>query len=818
MDAFYPNTQAPSLAGSAAVPGAILQSSHTDDLLYDNPVVSGGFLYKLHGETYYSPNCRRLNLELPPKVESSHDGVINGRDFEIVHFRKPQWWTTAHGYLAFLPLRPDLSSPPLHPLLRIPKVLFDPRTGQFYPGPAVWEGWKELQAKIAHAIHVLIYRSGAPAVRPAYPCSRVDRKMYKGPGGKHNLKEDMFDALSWFSVWFACLAYAIAVSEAVDRATRKAGYRTVPAWMEILASEYISKELDGRFVSSLPNSCLASFDGTFERVGSFVNIPDDDMPVQHGMVSIDWLCELNVPVWYRWGPREIAIAEKNPFWNRYAPPKDAEVVACPSPGPTEATVSPITSEPPVPPHPPKELFKPFRRRTEPVDKPWEAWFKEREQRNALIIPKQSQAARSRRLNWEHNPPTNPKKTKFFVWDKNEDGVFRRRKAGEDDLEDLFQPEGAFSRSQARYDAVSNEWDLCEFFGPADDARLKHLAELDAEYRDNIPTPETTQPVRQRTLEDDPMDIETGPIEDTQAFPVVPSPQITEPDGNAMDILPEEPSFVANRFFGYVEPLAPLPIPVPALKASFVPKVLGLGKSYSTGDALWSTATGQQLLSFLHALVKGKPASDLWDLSRYNRTPVTSLPRFKQLRTSLAQCLTFARVDYDYYLRQLSSILSARPGVGRAAVMRGGIVGRICMSHVSTDDILCGPSQAALEGRGIVRSNGNGGFLVDDNLQVQEVDAICGHIDLWNSQDNQITRVSWWPPADLWEERYGFTGWSPDAEDFYHARLSEINRTWKPLPRSEWRKRLRQSSAFRSLLASVEKHARDVIEHSSEGGL
>ncbi|KAF6758427.1 hypothetical protein DFP72DRAFT_1107088 [Ephemerocybe angulata] len=636
-------------------------------LLYDNPVVSGGFLYKLPGETYYSPNCRRLNVELPPNVESSNDGIIKGRDFEIEHVRKPQWWTTAHGYLAFLPLRPDLSSPPLHPLLRIPKVLFDPRTGQFYPDPAVWESWKELQAKIAHAIHLLIYRSGAPAVRPAYPCSRVDRKMYKGPGGKHNLKEDMFDALSWFSVWFACLAYAIAVSDAMDRATKKAGYRTVPAWMEILASEYISKvggeptpeqkkkeELDGRFVSSLPSSCLASFDGTFERIGSFVNIPDDDMPVQHGMVSIDWLCKLKVPVWYRWGPREIAIAEKNPFWKRYAPPKDAEVVACPSR--TQETVSPITSEPPVPPHPPKELFKPFRRRTEPVDKPWEAWFKERELRNALIIPKQSQAARSRRLTWEHNPPTNPKKTKFFVWYKDEDGVFRRRKAGEDDLEDLFQPEGAFSRSQARYDAVSNEWDLCEFFGPADDARLQHLAELDAEYHgttleqelevwkihygiipepDNIPTAATAQPfapepVGQPALEDDPMDIETRPIEDTQGFPVVPSPQITEPDGNAIDILPEQPSFVANGFFGY---------------ASFVPKVLGLGKTYSTGDALWSTATGQQLLSFFHALVKGKPASDLWDLSRYNRTPVTSLPRFKQLRTSLAQCLV-QEVDWD----------------------------------------------------------------------------------------------------------------------------------------------------------------------------
>ncbi|KAF6755511.1 hypothetical protein DFP72DRAFT_743316, partial [Ephemerocybe angulata] len=61
---------------------------------------------------------------------------------------------------------------------------------------------------------------------------------------------------------------------------------------------------------------------------------------------------------------------------------------------------------------------------------------------------------------------------------------------------------------------------------------------------------------------------------------------------------------------------------------------------------------------------------------------------------------------------------------------GGIIWRLAVSNVSTSDVLAGPSHHALEGKGIVRSNGHGGFLVDDALSIDEVDAICGHYDVY----------------------------------------------------------------------------------------
>ncbi|KAF6764196.1 hypothetical protein DFP72DRAFT_840303 [Ephemerocybe angulata] len=934
-DPFYPNPRAPpSMAGSASVPSATLQGCHEEHLLYDTIPRTGGFLYRFEGKTYFSPNCHRSNLTPPPDLQSLNDGAIQGRDFDIEHFHKPQWWTPAHGYLAFLPLRPNLSSPPLHPLLRVPKVLYDTTKSQFYPDPLVWKSWKELQSKLIHAIHLLVHRSAAPII-------------YKGPGGKNALKEDIYAALSWFSVWFGCTAYAIAFSEAMDRAAQKGGYRVFPGWMEILASDLQSKlegkgtsearkpeeELDGRFICNLPSTCLGCFDATmticllstawFRLTGSSLSMSQYGT---HGDLG------------------KSPLQRRTPSGNAMHPPPDA-VYAYSSPNSGSATSATVL-QPLMPAPVPNETFVPYQHRKEPdaKERTWEPWFKAREERNALIMPKQSQAARNRRLNWLRNPPTNPKKTKFFVWDKDEDGIFRRRKAEEDDLEDLFGPDGNFSKAQARYDPVSNEWDLCEFFGPPDNARLLRLAEQDSEYRGTtvehelelwkihyglVPSPDFVAPGYQQPVADSEANIsavhgitedELGRVDEPVAVP-----EVNDDSDLRITVLsegeppPEQVQFIAHRFFGYLKPLSTMTAPSSPLNAAFVPKALGIGKLHATSDALWSTTCGQHILSFFHSLMKGAIVGDLCDLGKYSRAPVVSLPRFRILRRSVGESLiqevdwdnakgrsirsvekqvstywfasdhgqgwrlgclsaavalticrwdddmdptaivfsflglgirfhtwrevskissvtlstfpdlvklityrhtleTFDDEDYTIYVRQVCSILKTRPGVARAALMRGGIVWRLTMEYVSPNDVLCGPSQSAMEGEGIVRRNGTGGFLVDDALQVQEVDAICGHIDFWSSQELQFTRMSWWPPADLWDQRYGFTGWSPDAEDFYYNRLAEIKRTWKPLPRSEWRKRLRQSSALKATLSAMEKLAEDVWTSSNEGGL
>src|SRR5277367_3650822 len=74
---------------------------------------------------------------------------------------------------------------------------------------------------------------------------------------------------------------------------------------------------------------------------------------------------------------------------------------------------------------------------------------------ARETPRERQSRESR----EKNPPT--RKTKVFLWSRNEGGGYTR--------ESYFQSENgahldSFGENQKVYDAFSNEWDCCVEFG------------------------------------------------------------------------------------------------------------------------------------------------------------------------------------------------------------------------------------------------------------------------------------------------------------------------------------------------------------------
>lgn len=100
-------------------------------------------------------------------------------------------------------------------------------------------------------------------------------------------------------------------------------------------------------------------------------------------------------------------------------------------------------------------------------------------------------------------------------------------------------------------------------------------------------------------------------------------------------------------------------------------------------------------------------------------------RFIKFRHRLSE---FTQVDYETYLHNRTAMLSGPRG--RAALMRGGIISKFAQETVSLIDVLSGPSEQARSGRGIVRHNGHGGYLVDDCLLEEEEEAICGHYDTY----------------------------------------------------------------------------------------
>jgi hypothetical protein len=377
--------------GTAHVPRAITQKFRADDLSLEP--LGPGFIYNFDGQIYYSPNCHRPEVRPPPLLTSPYEGVIHSENlYKSQRFFKPQWWTKAHGYLAFLPIFPDIHSPALEPLMWQPKVIYDEKQGFSVSDGPTWSGWKSLQAKIAHAVHLLTFSFGAPAVRPPYPCARIESQNYRGPGKRAELKKDIADANLWFLVWLGCLSYAIAVSlEMAEEAKNRGLQRKIPQWMDTLLKPYhdkIAQEraqneaerhlpshwasarpaeqdivLDPSFVSDLANSCVARLDKSVERAGVFVTIPEDE---RVDTVSIDWLCKNEIPVWYPWGEREKEIARRYPFFQRYAPhPGAVELVPIRS----QAAADPSTN-------PPRR--HPRREEPQAAERIWEAWFKQRE--------------------------------------------------------------------------------------------------------------------------------------------------------------------------------------------------------------------------------------------------------------------------------------------------------------------------------------------------------------------------------------------------------------------------------------------------------
>ncbi|RXW15848.1 hypothetical protein EST38_g10004 [Candolleomyces aberdarensis] len=365
--------------------------------------------------------------------------------------------------------------------MQIPKTAYDFERKIPIPQPKVWSTWQLLQSKIVHAVHLLLFVSGAAAVRPAYPCARIDRKVESGKIGKAELKKDIFTAFSWFSIWFGCLAYAIAVNEVMTQEAQNLNIRRIPKWIEILLVDG-RKDLDSQqdgvgvanpreltldetFVSDLANSCVGRFDGSVERVGAFVTIPADD---KEDAVSIDWLVACHVPVWYAWGQREEEIARKNPYWQRYAPPPDAVQVtswgsdyegrqsSSASAALAQADTSALDNAP-ASSRPSKHY--PVQRELELHERTWEVFFKQRALIRADVLAKETPQDRARREDRERRPPTSTRKTRFFEWERDEQGVFVRQKVEGEDWEDLFDDEGRYGIRQAKYDSVFNEWDL-----------------------------------------------------------------------------------------------------------------------------------------------------------------------------------------------------------------------------------------------------------------------------------------------------------------------------------------------------------------------
>jgi hypothetical protein len=145
-------------------------------------------------------------------------------------------------------------------------------------------------------------------------------------------------------------------------------------------------------------------------------------------------------------------------------------------------------------------------------------------------------------------------------------------------------------------------------------------------------------------------------------------------------------------------------------------------------------------------------------------------------------------DYNAYILARTDVLCSP--LGRAALLRGGLVARLARDTVGVSDILSGPEPSTSVMLGAV----GGVRLVDNQLSDYLLDIISGVYYIETTMDAKIHQhLSWWPKDGVWFSSGFFTEqWSADAETWYQSRLRDIESGSAKLYNStEWRSKLRR---------------------------
>ena len=167
-------------------------------------------------------------------------------------------------------------------------------------------------------------------------------------------------------------------------------------------------------------------------------------------------------------------------------------------------------------------------------------------------------------------------------------------------------------------------------------------------------------------------------------------------------------------------------------------------------------------------------------------------------------------DYNAYVSARTDVF--RSHLGRAALLKGGLVARLARDVVEVSDVLSGPEPSTSEMIGTV----GGVKLVDDRLSDYLLDVISGVYYVETETDAHIHQhLSWWPKDGTWYSSGFFTEqWSADAETWYQGRLRSIESGSARLYNAtEWKSNLRRyKTSTRALLTENHRLSESVIDH------
>jgi len=405
------------------------------------------------------------------------------------------------------------------------------------------------------------------------------------------------------------------------------------------------------------------------------------------------------------------------------------------------------------------------------------FFAARKKRQEELMKLESPRDRQRRESREKQPAV--KSATVFVWEKSHSSggceVYQRVKANKKENEDIYCH---YKRYQRIYNAFANEWDFCTDFRFGVDDEHVVSDDSDDDYEDpRYPADFVSQPTHSAPLTA-PMDVET----DQDSF----LPKYSRDPFETMSLVYGYVPHSGNnsrsehnwdgilRFLGFVKNLTELDVPQPekneiinfftsvvngsddltdqgfqnltslfdfnliqrpsndlfvfsSLQSSACQWVLGV---HSPAAALYvcryiiGNPHAHTILTVAQRLLdRGIPFRTLMPLSCNPRQVTVSMPYMP--RTYRLDTHNFTKDDFDAAMLTCQSVLKSPQG--RAALLRGGIIGRIAKEYLSKDGVLDGPSiEVTVHRVGYIGPSATShNRFCDDELTDNEIAIICG---------------------------------------------------------------------------------------------
>ncbi|KAF8073357.1 hypothetical protein FPV67DRAFT_1410562 [Lyophyllum atratum] len=824
--------------------------SHSLDKTY------GGYTHR-GNTTYYSPNSS-LDVDVPKSDDGNHrynlffrrDNALNG------DYKKPGWWTTEYGWLAFTPSNPPFVGALLERLHHIPPRLPLGEGGGYCLPPDVIEKWEHLESVLLQAISAIRKVHMVPAILPFFPRALGYHAEFKYHA---QAKLHIYRARDWMLTWTGLLSYVIAMS-------RK--NRHLPRWQLIL--EHAGFDLP--MIDAIATSCICDFTAYTRRVGTFLDVSNYEV--------IFWLIELGLPVWYQWKNQHAGDALLKVF----APPPYTPSIATHDPAPSPRSSTPACT--------PYNTLTKAERLAFVI-----SHFKMRDEANEVKLQRETADAKQRRLNRMRQPPT--VSANVFVWEEDAEDTtkFVRCAVPKHEREETL---GWFSSNQKRYDAFWNEWDCCADLGENNDD--------DEDYHDDEPFDPLDKLLEEIPTEH-PRCLSPSQIprkeSDGESFGHFNDAKYSGNNFALMcDSWQEDFLETLKIYYGYLPPL-PYPTYMAPMGSESDAKLTFkfFGESLKHTLSFYKHRPIAQLAQqYMQLLVKrGLPPPITCDINDSTRAPLATSHRLQDLRkvfagpkenevwymfdlgqrakrkwhlavqnardalvvcrlpndwneTEIVQCLlrhgvrfhtlqpaktilrgkirpfppcllptrpkdyTFTDKDYDAYVLQRNAMFS-QPS-SRAGLMRGGFVWRLTVPNVSFGAVFDGPTgwNEAPDTMFIAKDINTGDIFVDDELTEVELDLICGAYICDMASGSQAAIKSWYPLVSTFDksgENYG--RWTVYREEGFRRRTKEINDTSVgeasrgPLNFKKWRDLMRGMKDVRHLNENMDRWCTEFLE-------